>query len=198
MPDSHQPQEDRFHPQDRDEWRDWLESNHETSKGVWLVSWKKATGKPRLTYDEAVEEALCFGWIDSRPNKLDDERSMLWFTPRNPGSVWSRINKQRIEKLVDTGRIAPAGTALVEAAKRDSSWTSLDRVEDLIVPSDLEEALQASPDAQQYFTSFAPSVKKPLLWWIESAKRPETRARRIRRVVESAERNENPLAYRKK
>jgi uncharacterized protein YdeI (YjbR/CyaY-like superfamily) len=118
-----------IHPLTRTEWRKWLAVNHQQDKGVWLISFKKATGKPSLSYAEAVEEALCFGWIDSKPNKLDAERAMLWFAPRKSGSGWSKPNKIRVEALLEGGLMTPAGLAKVEAAKQDGSWYALDAVE---------------------------------------------------------------------
>jgi uncharacterized protein YdeI (YjbR/CyaY-like superfamily) len=118
----------------RAEWRAWLEQHHAQTEGVWLISYKKSTGKPRVEYNEAVEEALCFGWVDSKPNKLDDERSMLWFAPRKPGSGWSRLNKERVERMMAAGLMTPAGLEKVEAAKQDGSWNALDAIEALDIP----------------------------------------------------------------
>jgi uncharacterized protein YdeI (YjbR/CyaY-like superfamily) len=174
------------HPGTRDEWRRWLAENHAASDGVWLVSWKKATGRPRIPYDDAVEEALCVGWIDSVANKLDDERGLLLVTPRRRGSGWSRLNKQRIERLAAAGLMAPAGIAAVEAAKADGSWSALDAVEDLVEPPDLAAALGAVPAARASWDGFSPSSRKGVLQWIASAKRPETRARRIEEAARLA------------
>ena len=124
------------HPKSRAEWRKWLEKNHTRNEGVWLISFKKATGKPRVDYDESVEEALCFGWIDSKGNKLDEERSMLWFAPRRAGTGWSKFNKERVARLIKAKRLAPAGLAKINAAKKDGSWNALDAVEALEIPSD--------------------------------------------------------------
>lgn len=156
---------------------------------MWLVSFKKATGKPRVDYDAAVEEALCFGWIDSKPAKLDAERSMLYFAPRKAGSGWSRLNKQRVDRLVAIDAMAPAGLAKVEAAKRDGSWSRLDAVEDLAVPPDLEEALRGHPGAAAYFAAFPRSVKRGILEWVASARRPETRAKRVGETARLAAKN---------
>lgn len=173
----------------RAEWRQWLEENHTRKEGVWLVTFKKASGKPHLAYAEAVEEALCFGWVDSKGNKLDDERTMLWYAPRKPGSGWSKLNKTRVAKLVADGLMAPAGIAKIEAAKQDGSWNALDKVEALEIPPDLKRALSANKDAKQYFELFPRSVKRAILEWISNAKRPETRANRIAETVESAAKN---------
>jgi uncharacterized protein YdeI (YjbR/CyaY-like superfamily) len=133
------------HPTTRAAWRDWLAAHHTQTARVWLVTWKKATGQPHLPYDEAVEEALCFGWIDSKSSKLDDARSMLWFSPRKPGTGWSRPNKERVIRLTAAGLMAPAGLDKVAAAQADGSWNALDAVEALVLPDDLVQALAAYP-----------------------------------------------------
>ena len=189
--------ENSVHPKSRREWRLWLEANHTRPQGVWLVTYKKATGKPRLDYEEAVEEALCFGWIDSKGNKLDEERSMLWMAPRNPGTGWSRINKERIARLVQAGRVAPAGLAKIEAAKQDGSWSALDAVEALEIPSDLKKALGEFPNAKKYFEAFPRSAKRGILEWISHAKKPETRAKRIEETVRLAAENIRANQWRK-
>jgi uncharacterized protein YdeI (YjbR/CyaY-like superfamily) len=177
------------HPKTRAEWRTWLEEHHTRKEGVWLISYKKATGKARFDYEEAVEEALCFGWIDSKGNKLDDERSLLWFAPRKAGTGWSKLNKTRVENLTADGLMMPAGLARVEAAKQDGSWNALDRVEALEIPPDLKKAFSANKTAQQYFDAFPRSAKRGILEWISNAKRPETRAKRIEETVSLAGKN---------
>jgi uncharacterized protein YdeI (YjbR/CyaY-like superfamily) len=174
---------------DREAWRAWLDENHATGGGAWLVNYRKATGKAGVPYDEAVEEALCFGWIDSKTNPLDDERYLQMFTPRRPGSAWSRSNKERVERLERDGRMTPAGRALVEAAKRDGSWTKLDAIENLEIPPDLAEALAANPEAEENFVAFSASSRRHILGWIASAKRPETRAKRIAETARLAAEN---------
>jgi uncharacterized protein YdeI (YjbR/CyaY-like superfamily) len=167
------------HPETLARWRAWLKRHHTRTEGVWLVEWKKATGRPRIEYDASVEEALCWGWIDSKVNALDEARSMLWFAPRKPGTGWSRPNKDRIERMIAAGRMQPAGLAKIEAAKRDGTWTSLDAVERLEVPGDLFAALSACPPAAEHWEAFPRSVKRGILEWIQTAKRPATRAARI-------------------
>lgn len=184
-----EPPDNAIHPKSRQEWRLWLEKHHGRAEGIWLISFKKATGKPRFEYSEAVEEALCYGWVDSKPRKLDDERSMLWFAPRKRGTGWSKPNKERVEKLIETGQMRPAGLAKVEAAKQDGSWTALDAVEALEIPADLDRALAVNPVAREYFDAFPRSVKRGILEWIVNAKKPETRAKRIDETVTQAERN---------
>ncbi len=172
------------------EWRGWLEANHDRPDGVWLVTWKASSGRPRLTYEEAVEEALAFGWIDSKGRSLDDEQSMLWFSPRRPGSGWSRPNKERVLRLEREGRMAEPGRAAIARAKRDGSWTLLDAVEDLIVPADLAAALEANTGSRDHWDAFSRSARRALLEWVVQAKRPETRARRIEEIASKAGRGE--------
>jgi uncharacterized protein YdeI (YjbR/CyaY-like superfamily) len=185
------------HPKTVAEWRAWLEEHHTQPQGVWLVSYKKATGKPAVTYDEAVEEALAWGWIDSKGNKLDDERTMLWFAPRKKGTGWSRPNKERIERLLADGRMTPAGLAKIEAAKQDGSWTALDAVEALEVPDDLAAALEGYPDARTHWEAFPRSAKRGILEWISNAKTAPTRAKRIEETARLAQNNERANQWRK-
>jgi uncharacterized protein YdeI (YjbR/CyaY-like superfamily) len=175
-----------FYPRDRQEWRAWLETNHATSNAIWLVYYKKDSGQPTVTYDEAVEEALCYGWIDSTPNKLDDQRFMQLFSPRKAKSPWSGLNKRRIESLMQQDLMAEPGLAKIEAAQKDGSWTLYDDIETLTIPHDLQQALNENEAANTFFTAFNPSSKKGILWWIKSAKRPETRAQRIQETVRLA------------
>lgn len=186
---------ERVQMETRAAWRAWLTKNHASSPGIWLVTFKKGSGKPKLDYDDLVEEALCFGWVDSRANALDVERSMLMLTPRKPGSGWSRTNKERIERLTAAGSMMPAGLAKVETAKVDGSWSALDNSEALIVPDDLAAVLAEHETARANFDAFAPSIRKQLIQWVESAKRPETRSTRVEKVVGAALAKRNPLTY---
>lgn len=181
---------DAVHPLTRQAWRDWLAAHHARDTGVWLVTYKKATGQPRIEYDEAVEEALCFGWVDSKPRKLDEARSMLWFAPRKPRSAWSRPNQQRVERLLAAGRMAPAGLAKVEAARADGSWNRLDAVEALEVPDDLRRAFSRHRGSAAHFEAFPRSARRGILEWIAQAKRPETRAARVAQTAELAALNQ--------
>jgi len=178
-----------IHPRSRADLRTWLQKNHTRKEGIWIINFKKATGKPRLEYDEIVEEALCFGWIDSKPNALDDERSMLWLAPRKPKTGWSRLNKARIKRLIQSGQMMPAGQAMIDAAMQDGSWNKLDAVEALEIPPDLAEALAAHPPAQENFDTFPRSVKRSILEWIAAAKKQETRASRIDETARLAAEN---------
>jgi uncharacterized protein YdeI (YjbR/CyaY-like superfamily) len=180
----------------REEWRAWLAEHHADQPGVWLVSAKKATGRPQIGYEPSVEEALCFGWIDSLGRRLDEERSMLLFTPRKAGSNWSRPNKERIERLLAAGAMAPAGLATVERAKADGTWTALDEVEALVVPDDLAAALARHPGASEHWEAFPRSVKRGVLEWIMLAKRPPTRAKRIEETATLAASGERANQWR--
>lgn len=164
---------------DRAQWRRWLARNHGKAPRVWLGMYKKDSGKPSVTYAEAVEEALCFGWIDSVANKLAPDCWKQMFSPRKARSGWSKINKGRIQKVIADGRMTDAGLAAVERAKRDGSWNALAAMERLTVPDDLTRALRANRRARANWEAFAPSARKQILWWIESAKSPVTRARRV-------------------
>jgi uncharacterized protein YdeI (YjbR/CyaY-like superfamily) len=178
-----------FHPLTRKEWRDWLAENHAKFAGIWFVYFKKQTGKSRVSYDEAVEEALCFGWIDSLPRKIDDERSKLLFTRRKARSVWSKLNKARIQRLIENGLMTEVGLAKIEAAKANGSWNALDTSDNLEIPADLAKAFEANEIAARNFSAFSDAVKRVILSWILSAKREETRAARIEKTVAMAERN---------
>lgn len=181
---------ERVYFETREEWRRWLAENYARPVGIWLAFRKKRTGAARLSYDEIVEEALCFGWIDSLPRKLNDEWTQIMLTPRKPGSVWSEINRRRVEKLIAEGRMAPPGIAKVEAAKADGSWLRLEGSDSLAVPSDLAAALEAMPSARTNFDAFPPGVRKNILAWIDLAKRPSTRQARVEETARLAARNE--------
>lgn len=173
---------ERFEPGSPADWRAWLAEHHGRGHGVWLVTRRSA---PRVTYEEAVEQALCFGWVDSTAGRLDDERTMLWFAPRRPRSGWARTNKDRVARLVAAGLMQPAGLTPVEAAKADGSWTLLDDVEDLVVPDDLAAAF--TPTGRAHWDAFPRSARRAILEWIVQARRPETRARRIAETAAKAE-----------
>ena len=178
---------------DREAWRAWLESNHATIGGAWLVMWRPKSGRAGLDYESAVEEALCFGWVDSTAGRVDDDRGKLYFAQRKPRSGWAATNKVRIERLIAEGRMAPAGLAAIERAKANGSWEVLDSAERLEVPDDLATALAAQPPAAANFGAFPPSSRKMLLGWIATAQRPETRAGRVAKVADAAARNERAV-----
>jgi uncharacterized protein YdeI (YjbR/CyaY-like superfamily) len=184
------------HPKTRQQWRQWLEKNHSIATGVWFTYYKKETGKPRVSYEEAVEEALCFGWIDSLPRKLDAERTMLKFTPRKPKSVWSKLNKTRIEKLIEQKLMMPAGLASIVLAKQNGSWHTLTASDEAAannqIPENLRKLLLKNKKAKLNFEKFSFSVRKQFLSWIDSAKRPETKKQRIKQTVLMATENRKP------
>jgi uncharacterized protein YdeI (YjbR/CyaY-like superfamily) len=182
-----------LHIHNRGSWRTWLQNNHALSTGVWLVVSKKKSSTPAVLYDEAVEEALCFGWIDSQLQKSDEESYLLWMSPRKPGSIWSLNNKRRIEKLTKKGVMTAAGLQKINAAKKDGSWDVIDDIETLTIPDDLQQALEHNRQAMNNFTSFPASSKKMLLFWILSAKKSETRAKRIQQTVTLAAQNIKPV-----
>ena len=185
------------HPLTRAEWRDWLARNHTRTQGVWLVSYKKASGQPRVEYDGAVEEALCFGCVDSKPNKLDDTRTLLWFAPRKGSTGWSAPSQWRVEKMIAAGLMQPAGLAKVAAAKACSSWSALDAVEALVVPPDLARAFGVYPGSAERFEAFPRSAKRGILEWISSARKPETRAARVDETARLAADNVRANQWRK-
>lgn len=180
----------------RQQWRDWLSANHRQTDSVWVVTFKKGASRPRVPYDDLVEEALAFGWVDSLPRKLDEERTMLLMSPRKPGSNWSAVNKARIDTMTEAGLMHPAGLAKIEQAKADGSWIALDAVDRLEVPPDLATAFDQRPGSAEAFAAFPPSTRRGILEWIGNAKRPETRAARIAETAEKAARGERANQWR--
>lgn len=180
----------------RAEWRGWLEKHAGQKASIWLVTYKKVDAERHVPYADVVEEALCFGWVDSLPRRLDDRRSMLLLSPRKPGSAWSRPNKERAERMIAQGLMTPAGQIKIDAAKADGSWIKLDKVEDLVVPEDLSAAFERHPSASKQFASFPRSVKRGILEWIEQAKKPETRRARVEKTAAMAAQGERANQYR--
>jgi uncharacterized protein YdeI (YjbR/CyaY-like superfamily) len=174
------------HLENRAAWRAWLEAHHGDGAGVWLVTWKRRTGRPTIPYEEALEEALCFGWIDGQLGRGDDEHSMQWYAPRRPGSTWARSNKERVARLETAGLMTAAGREVIERAKADGSWDFLTDIDAMVVPADLDAALGARAGAQDGWSGCSASTRRMALAWIAQAKRPETRARRIERVADTA------------
>ena len=180
----------------RAQWRAWLAEHAADTPGIWLVTYKKSSGGPYVSYDDVVEEALCFGWVDSKGLGLDAERSQLLMTPRKAGSGWSRPNQQRIAKLTEAGPMTPAGNAVVERAKADGSWTALDDAWNLIEPGELRAALDADGEARREWDAFPPSAKRAILEWIGAAKRPATREKRIAETARLAAKGERANQWR--
>jgi uncharacterized protein YdeI (YjbR/CyaY-like superfamily) len=175
--------QERIYIHDRTAWREWLEKNHSRKTGAWLVFFKKQTGKPSLPYEDAVEEALCFGWIDSLVKRVDDESYIQKFTPRKSASTWSASNKKRVQKMIRQGRMTPAGMRAIDEAKRSGSWKTLDKVDAVVMIPELKTALARNRKAREQFERIPLSQKKQFLWWITSAKREETKQTRIRNTV---------------
>lgn len=178
-------------PKSRRAWRTWLERNHAAADEAWVVFYKRGVGKPTLSYNDAVEEALCFGWVDGLKKSLDGERYTHRFTPRKPGSKWSESNKTRVARLMKAGAMAPRGLALVEEAKRNGQWAAASRPDvDLSMPDDLAARLKRSKAAAAFFESLAPSYQRQFIAWIVTAKRDETRKKRLEKTMELLKKGE--------
>lgn len=178
-----------FYAKNQAAWRKWLEKNHAIEKAVWLIIYKKESGTPSVYYPEAVDEALCFGWIDSKPNKRDEHSYYQFFSQRKPKSNWSAVNKKKVEKLLAENKIAPAGLAMIELAKKTGTWTALDKISSLEMPEALKKALSKNKIAKRYFDAFPPSTKKGIYEWIQNAKTPTTLAKRVAETVSKAAEN---------
>lgn len=182
-----------FCPTSKDDWRSWLMENHLTKQGVWLICHKKKSASPTLSWSDAVDVALCFGWIDSVRKTIDADRFIQFYGPRKPKGTWSKINKEKIQVLLEAGLMAPAGIACVERAKQNGSWESLDEVETLTVPPDLEVVLLKNPVAMDFFEGLSKSVRKSILHWVLLAKRPETKQKRIDELIQNGNERKNPF-----
>ncbi|GAO44053.1 YdeI/OmpD-associated family protein [Flavihumibacter petaseus] len=184
-----------FHPTSVASWRKWLEKNHQIHKAVWLVCYTKNAKKKSISWSDAVDVALCFGWIDSKKIKIDEETSHQFFSQRKKNSTWSRINKNKVERLIESGRMAEAGLKSIEIARQNGSWNLLDAVENLTIPEDLEKAFRQHKGTKQYFLTLSKSLKKMLLQWLVLAKRPETRQKRIDEIVAEAIQQKVPKPF---
>lgn len=181
-----------FYPETPESWRRWLEKNHLSTNSVWVVFYSKSSQKPSITWSEAVDVALCYGWIDSKKVKIDTDCSHQFFSRRKPGGTWSKINKQKVEKLLEEGKMRQAGIDAIEKAKQNGSWELLDQVEELLVPDDLAQAFSQNPEAEAFYLSLSKSARKMILHWITFAKRRETRDKRIAEVVKRTEQKLKP------
>ncbi len=184
-----------FYPENQEQWREWLARNHSIESSIWLIYYKKNSGKPSMNYSDAVDEALCFGWIDSKAKSIDAEKYMQFFSVRKPNSVWSRVNKEKVASLIEKNLMTQAGLEAIAIAKSNGSWNILDEVEALIIPNDLMTALSLNPEAKEYFLNLSRTDKRNLLQWITLAKREETRQKRIRDIVFSAENKRKPKQF---
>ena len=185
-----------FYPTSQQEWRTWLQENHRSKQSVWLVCYKKKANIPTIMWSDAVDEAICFGWIDSKRVTIDDDRFMQFFTKRKPKGTWSKVNKEKIEQLIDKGLMTEAGLECIEKAKQNGSWTILDEVEELIIPIDLEEKFKVNAESKEFFLGLSKSVRKSILQWIVLAKQPETRQKRINEMAEMASQHLKPTQFR--
>lgn len=185
-----------FYPTNRQEWRQWLLENHNKKQSIWLVHYNKKSNMPSVSWSEAVDEALCFGWIDSTRKSLDNDMFIQFFTKRKPTSVWSKINKEKIERLKQEGLLMPAGLESISIAQQNGTWNILDDVEELEISEDLEMEFNTREGSKEYFLSLSKSVRKSMLQWIKLAKRPETRQKRIVELVEHANRKIRPKQFR--
>lgn len=182
-------------PANQLEWRKWLQKNHSKKQSVWLIYYKKSSGRSTMSWSDAVDEALCFGWIDSTRKTLDAERFLQFFTKRKPKSVWSKINKEKVKRLEKEGLMGKAGLESIETAKKNGSWTVMDAVEELVIPKDLTKEFKTQPGSKEFFLSLSRSVRKMLLYWIAAAKRPETRQKRIAELAELAAKKQKPKQF---
>ena len=175
-----------IYPNSRQQWRQWLQENHDRKQSIWLIYYKKTSSIPTVSWSEAVDEALCFGWIDSKKQSIDEEKYMQFFCRRKSNSTWSKINKAKIQHLAEAGLMTQAGFNSIETAKLNGSWAILDEVEELIIPEDLEQEFQKSPGSKSYFLSLSMSDRKNILQWLMLAKRQQTRLKRIQEIGELA------------
>jgi uncharacterized protein YdeI (YjbR/CyaY-like superfamily) len=190
------PDDETFYPKGRSHWRQWLQKHHDKKESVWLVCYKKKTEIPTVTWSDAVDEALCFGWIDSLRRPIDHEKFIQYFSRRKPTSVWSKINKDKIIRLTEEGLMTKAGHAVIDIAKENGTWTTLDEVEKLTIPKDLETAFKLKTGSKKFYLTLSKSLRKQLLSWIVMAKRDETRQKRIEEIVKEAEKKRVPKQFR--
>jgi uncharacterized protein YdeI (YjbR/CyaY-like superfamily) len=183
-------------PKSRTDWRKWLEKNHDSKQSIWLVYYKKSTKIASLSWSEAVDEALCFGWIDSTKKTIDNETYMQYFSKRKSNSIWSKINKAKVDYLISNNLMQETGFNSIEIAKENGSWSILDEVEALIIPEELKKEFDKREGSLEYYESLSKSAKKNLLGWIVLAKRPETRQKRIIEIAENASKNLKPKQFR--
>lgn len=186
----------RFCPKDQNDWRKWLELNHEKEAAVWLIFYKKKSSQANLDWSGAVNEALCFGWIDSVKRPIDNEKYIQYFSKRKANSTWSKINKDKVDWLISENLMKEAGFKTIAIAKKNGAWSILDEVEALIIPEDLKKALDKSADAMAYFERLSKSARKILLAWVVLAKKTDTRQKRIAEIAENASRKLKPKQFR--
>ena len=187
--------EETYHPTSLTDWQEWLEKNHHSKQSVWLVFYNQKSKKETIGWSDAVDVALCFGWIDSKKQTIDEHSYRQFYSKRKPNSTWSKINKQKVQQLITNGQMMPAGYECVYRAKQNGSWTILDEVEELIIPKDLDTALKNDPGSKDYFLSLSKSTRKAILQWVVLAKRLETRQKRIHHISEHASQGKTPKQF---
>jgi uncharacterized protein YdeI (YjbR/CyaY-like superfamily) len=184
-----------FYPETIQDWRQWLHDNHATKQSIWIIYYKKKSKKPSITWGQAVDEALCYGWIDSPARPIDDEKYMQFFSRRKASSTWSKVNKEKLKHLFAAKLMMPAGIAIIELAKQNGSWSILDEVEELIIPKDLEMAFEVYEGSKDFFLSISKSLRKAMLQWVVMAKQTETRQKRIQEIAEKAAQKLKPKQF---
>ena len=175
-----------------EQWRDWLSRHHNTETSIWLIFYKKHSPVLTVSYSDAIDEALCFGWVDGKVLPMDEEKYTRFFSRRKKNGTWSKVNKEKIERLIGEGRMTTAGFNTIEAAKQNGSWATLDEVEELVLPDDLKKAFRNKPKARRFFNGLCRSDKRNLLQWLVLAKRTETRQKRVSEIVNLSEQNMKP------
>ncbi len=185
-----------FHAKNRSQWRKWLENNHRSEQSVWLIIYHKTSAVKSIYYEEAVEEAICFGWIDSIAHKRDQQSKYQFFAQRKPGSNWSKANRSRAEKMIALGLMNQSGQTLIDLAKKRGTWEALVDVQNAVIPADLQQLLDKNPKALLHFMAFPPSSKRIILEWILNARKAETRQKRIMETVRLAADNIKANHYR--
>ncbi|MFT6921232.1 MAG: hypothetical protein ACJA1C_000226 [Crocinitomicaceae bacterium] len=185
-----------FCPSDKQDWRKWLELNHKKKEAVWLIFYKKKSPNYNLSWSDSVDEALCFGWIDSTKKTIDEERYIQYFSKRKPNSIWSKVNKDKVDYLTSEIQIQEAGFQTIEIAKKNGSWSILDEVEALVIPKVLKKEFDEREGSLEYYESLSKSAKKILLSWVVLAKRTETRQKRSVEIAENASRQLKPKQFR--
>lgn len=191
-----QKEAESYYPESLGDWREWLKINHKTERSVWVICYKKDSDKPSLAWSDLVDEALCFGWIDSTRRAIDDEKFKQYFSKRKPNGTWSKINKEKVELLIADGRMTEAGLELIRIAKENGSWNILDDVEALIVPEDLKTAFEGNNEAKEFYEDLSKSLKKQILSWLVFAKREETRKKRIDEIIDATSKGIIPNGFR--
>lgn len=189
---------DTFYPTCRKEWREWLRYNHQKKKAIWLIYYKKKSNISTVTYSEAVDEALCFGWIDSKIKPINEDSFMQLFSKRKPNSVWSKVNKEKVNNLINQNLITKAGHDAIVNAKQNGSWSILDEAEALIIPKDLEKEFDNSPTSKSFFLNLSRSDKRNILQWLALAKKKETRQNRIIEIIKFGDQNLKPKQFQRK